>query len=198
MLSYISVSEDQKPTPFTSNQILGHPHIADNIAAAAELLIEEPSVSTDIIRSMAPDDVISIDCGPVRYKLSPTVLAAFEAPDNKNYFFRVIDVSTDKEDTKPLLPLDTVMTIDGTAAMPTGTTVSPGYLAKNGYLSIRVPWSVRESRRDEVEREGLLVNGRNEVLFPNGKPMFNPSSFTSELMYHLAIQRADGSEENLF
>ena len=77
MLSYISVSEDQKPTPFTSNQILGHPHIADNIAAAAELLIEEPSVSTDIIRSMAPDDVISIDCGPVRYKLSPTVLAAF-------------------------------------------------------------------------------------------------------------------------
>jgi hypothetical protein len=198
MLSYILVSKEQKPTLFTSNQILGHPHIADNIAAAAELLIEEPSVSTDIIRSMALDDVIAIDCGPVRYKLSPTILPGFEYPDNKNYFFRVIDVSADSEDTEPRLPLDTVMTIDGTAAMPSGTMVSPGYLARNGYLALRVPWIVEESDRTAVERDGFRLNERNEVLFPDGKPLFNPDPFASELMYHIAIQRADGSEENLF
>jgi hypothetical protein len=123
----------------------------------------------------------------------------YEAADDKINFFRVIEASTDIEGTQPLMPTDTVMVIDGTAAMPSGTMVSPGMIARYGYLSYRVPSKkVDESMRAEIEGFGLKVNDKGEVSFSDGRRTFDPYLHASELMYHVSIQRADGLEEKIF
>jgi hypothetical protein len=191
--------ENKDPSMENGVPLLGHPHIASNIAAGAELLLDETSVSTDVIESLTDGDSLEIDCGDVRYTLVPTKI---DDPtiDTQGLWklFLVSRAQTDKPKTEAQMREGSIIMIDGTSAMPTGTMMRPKLLVRNGYLAFRKPLKAREEDLETIRREGLELTPENFVKFGDGKIMWNPSPRASELMYHIDILRADGTKTTLF